>query len=120
MHTSGAAIEDVLAALGNRVRLEIVSVLLDGECCVCEITPDFSQERSVVSRHLAVLERAGIIRSRKVGRRVFYQIADERAVVLLAIAREMAAHPEKGVPVGPQSGLACCAPRKNRRTNGKR
>ncbi len=102
--------ERILAALGHRVRLDIVTLLLKGERCVCEITPAFRQERTVISRHLAVLENAGIIQSRKVGRRVFYQIADRRAVTLVEVTRRMSNGPGKGVPVGPKSPLACCAP----------
>ncbi len=101
--------EDIFAALGHRVRLNIVILLLEGERCVCEITPAFRQERTVVSRHLAVLENAGIIRSRKVGRRVFHQIADRRVAALVRVARRMSLDPGRGVPVGPASPLACCA-----------
>ena len=118
MHTSRfVVVEDILAALGHRVRLDIVNMLLGGERCVCEIAPGFRQERSVISRHLSALENAGIIRSRRSGRRVFYQIADHRVVALLDTAREMINQPGKARPVGPQSGIECCLKFESRRRN---
>ncbi len=109
--------EAVFAALGHPVRLEIVALLSRGERCVCEIEPQFPQERSVISRHLGVLERAGVVRSRRVGRRVFYQIADSRVLALLDVVLDMLKHPEKARPVGPSSPLTCCPPVKKRRSD---
>lgn len=76
----------LLAALGNEHRLAIVELLRAGERCVCEITPAFELDPSVVSRHLGVLERAGVIRSRRDGRRIFYRVADRRALRIVDAA----------------------------------
>ena len=81
---------EVLAALGSAHRLRIVELLCQGECCVCELTPDFKLDPSVVSRHLAVLEEAGIIVSRRSGRWIHYRIADRQVLRLLDAARQMA------------------------------
>lgn len=119
MHASRPATPgEVLVALGHSVRLEILGLLLKGERCVCEITPHFKQERSVVSRHLSILENAGVVRSRKVGRRVFYQIADDRIVTLLNVLLDIFEKPGKGKSVGPSSGLACCLPAPRKETDG--
>jgi len=90
-HTTGPA--RLLAALGNEHRLEIVELLRRGERCVCEITPTFALDPSVVSRHLAILERAGVIVSRRDGRRVFYRITDRRLLRVLDLARLLAGRP---------------------------
>jgi ArsR family transcriptional regulator len=81
---------EILAALGNEHRLKIVEFLRVGECCVCEITPRFELDPSVVSRHLATLERAGIVASRRDGRWIHYRIADPRVLRLLAAAGSLA------------------------------
>jgi DNA-binding transcriptional ArsR family regulator len=80
----------LLAALGNEHRLRIVELLRDGERCVCELTPEFQLDPSVVSRHLGVLERAGVIRSRRDGRRVLYRLAGRRVLRLVESARVLA------------------------------
>ncbi|MEO0108089.1 MAG: metalloregulator ArsR/SmtB family transcription factor [candidate division WOR-3 bacterium] len=82
---TGAMIVHILAALASEHRLRIVELLRTGECCVCEITPKFDLDPSVVSRHLAVLERAGIISSRRQGRWIHYRLADRRVLKLLAV-----------------------------------
>lgn len=56
-------------------RLEIVRRLIKlGRADVGEISDGLPQDRSVVSRHLQVLEQAGIAASTKEGRRVFYEL----------------------------------------------
>jgi ArsR family transcriptional regulator len=98
MSMSGAA--EVLAALGSEHRLKIVELLRGHERCVCEITPEFELDPSVVSRHLAVLEQAGVIVSRRAGRWIHYRIADRRVLRLLEEAHRMAEAPEQARPAG--------------------
>ena len=90
------AIDDMHAgifkALGHPTRLRIVRYLEDGEHTVSEIVRAVSAEQSNVSRHLALLKEAGILRSRKEGLRVFYGlslpcIGDALNVVLLCVQR---------------------------------
>ena len=79
----------ILSALGNEHRLKIVELLSSGECCVCKITPKFKLDPSVVSRHLAILEQSGVIKSRREGRWIHYQIADQQVLRLIEIARKI-------------------------------
>lgn len=98
-------IAEILAALGTEHRLQIVELLRTGERCVCEITPTFQLDPSVVSRHLAILERAGVIRSRRDGRRIYYEIADRRVLRVLDAARLMAERPDLARPVESREGV---------------
>jgi len=61
-------------ALSDETRLRILNILLERECCVCEVMQalDISQTRA--SRNLAVLCEAGFLRLRKDGRWSFYSI----------------------------------------------
>jgi len=64
-----------LKALTDPARVNIIKkLILLGACDVSTIAKGLSQDRSVISRHLATLERAGITRSRKTGRHVMYDI----------------------------------------------
>ena len=64
-----------LKALTDPARIQIIKkMILLGACDVTTIAKGLSQDRSVISRHLATLERAGIAASRKVGRRVLYDL----------------------------------------------
>ncbi|UCG41900.1 MAG: helix-turn-helix transcriptional regulator [candidate division WOR-3 bacterium] len=107
MHISAdTGMARLLAALGHEHRLRIVELLRQGERCVCEITPAFDLDPSVVSRHLAHLVRAGAIRSRRDGRRIFYQVADHRVLRLVDAVRSVVVAPDKARPVGPRARAA--------------
>lgn len=65
---------EVVQALAHPIRLAIVDLLRGGEVCVCDIAAAVGAERSNVSRHLAVMSRAGVVRTRKEGLKVFYEL----------------------------------------------
>ncbi len=72
------AAESVLStigkALGHPARVELLRLLADGERCGCEFVPSLNLDPSVVSRHLAVLSRAGLIVSRRDGVRIMWRL----------------------------------------------
>ena len=68
----------LLKALADETRLKIVEFLLDGEKCVCEIFPHVKRTQSTVSIHLGNLEDAGVLESRRDGKKIFYKIKDIR------------------------------------------
>lgn len=61
-------------ALADRTRLRIVNLLARGSLCVCDIQRILGQPQSSVSRHLALLKAAGLIRDRRDGLRIFYRL----------------------------------------------
>ena len=65
---------EIIKAVGHPLRVAVVDFLKDGEKCVCDIAEHVGSERSNVSRHLAVMLKAGILRSRKDGLMVFYEL----------------------------------------------
>jgi DNA-binding transcriptional ArsR family regulator len=76
---SRASTEDLgalLRALSDDTRLRIFALLTKAELCVCEIEDILNLSQSLVSNHLAVLRRAGLVESRRDnedGRWVFYR-----------------------------------------------
>ncbi len=69
---SGRASADpapVFAALGDATRLELVARLVDGRArSIAQLTDGLRLSRQGVTKHLRVLEQAGIVTSRRVGR----------------------------------------------------
>ncbi len=64
-----------LRALTEPARLEVLRVLLvNGPGDIGEIAQHLPQDRSVISRHLRVLQEAGIVSGRKDGRRVIFSL----------------------------------------------
>jgi rhodanese-related sulfurtransferase/DNA-binding MarR family transcriptional regulator len=80
----------VAQALGSGRRAEIVDLLAQGERSVEEIATEISQSVANTSQHLQVLARAGLVRSRRQGTRVFYRLASERVSDLWAAVRDTA------------------------------
>jgi len=64
----------VYKALGHPARLRMVDALGDGERCVCELVEVAGLAWSTVSRHLAILKKAGILEDEKRGQQVFYRL----------------------------------------------
>jgi DNA-binding transcriptional ArsR family regulator len=59
----------VFAALGSTTRLELISRLNDGtEYSISALTEGLGLTRQAVTKHLQVLQQAGIVSSRRVGR----------------------------------------------------
>ena len=64
-------------ALSDETRLRILNILMERECCVCEVMQvlEISQPRS--SRHLSALYDAGFLKSRRDGLWMLYSIDRE-------------------------------------------
>lgn len=65
---------ELFHALSDETRLEIVKMLRGGERCVCDLTDAMGAAQSRLSFHLKVLKDAGIVRDRKDGRWVHYEL----------------------------------------------
>ncbi len=84
------ALASVAQALGSGRRAEIVDVLAQGERSVEDLAGEISQSVANTSQHLQVLARAGLVRSRREGTRVFYRLASDRVADLWAAVRDVA------------------------------
>jgi DNA-binding transcriptional ArsR family regulator len=76
---------DILKSLADDTRLKIVKFLIDGEKCVCKIFPYVKKTQSTVSIHLNNLEKAGIVKSRRDGKFIYYSISDNRIIQVLKL-----------------------------------
>jgi len=65
---------EIIQAAAHPIRLAIIEYLADGEQCVCDIVEHVNAQRSNVSRHLAVMLKAGVVESRKDGLKVMYSL----------------------------------------------
>jgi len=68
----------MLKVMGDSNRQRILEILRKGERCQCEIIPEINQSQPTVSRHLGLMEEAGILVSRKEGTKVFYAASHDR------------------------------------------
>jgi len=74
----GIDMEDLLnlfSILSDKTRLRIL-LLLDNELCVCQIYEALEMSQPRVSRQLAILKRARLIKDRREGKWIFYKIEE--------------------------------------------
>ncbi len=73
-------------ALAHPARMQILSMLRQGEICVCHIENALGKRQPYISQQLMVLRDAGVVESRKDGLQVYYRICDPRVFRLLDVA----------------------------------
>lgn len=105
------AFAEVAKALASGRRAEIVDVLAQGERSVEAVAEELGQSVANTSHHLRALARAGLVRTRRDGTRIFYALASERVSSLWAALRDVAAEHVAGIErlanayLGDRSGL---------------
>ena len=70
---------EMLRAAGEPTRLRILNLLLQGSICVCDLQTVLGLPQHTVSRHLAMLRHAGLVRDLREGQRVLYSLAPATA-----------------------------------------
>ncbi len=69
-------VDDLFAALGDRIRLRLACCLLavPTGACVCELVDALDESQPNVSRHLKVLKAARLVEERREGRWMYYRL----------------------------------------------
>jgi len=80
-----------LKVLGNFYRLQIVTLLLNGEKSVSELNKSVKVSQPALSQHLSKLRRDGILGARREQRQIFYYLNNPHVIRVLGVVAEMAA-----------------------------
>lgn len=75
--------------LGHPARIRVLEVLREGERSVSDLVPEVGLEASHLSQQLAVLRRANLVQTRKVGTSVVYSVSNPMVFELLDVARKI-------------------------------
>ena len=67
-------LQETLKALADPVRREILKLLRKGRLSAGEITEHFDITGAAISRHLSVLRDADLIRDKREGKFIFYEL----------------------------------------------
>lgn len=70
--------------LADTTRLSILECLRNGEKTTSEIVKETNQNQSNISNHLSCLLDCGLVKNRREGKNVFYNLNNERVARLLA------------------------------------
>src|SRR5260370_20850647 len=80
-HRVFVSLAEIAQALGHAHRLELLEHLGQSERSVEGLAACAGLTLANTSRHLQLLRRAGLVRGRREGKRVYYRLAEEDAVV---------------------------------------
>lgn len=69
----------ITKALSDETRVRALLSLAEGELCVCQIIELLGLSPSTVSKHMSILQQAGLIERRKEGRWAYYRLAGRSA-----------------------------------------
>lgn len=69
----------ITKALSDESRLRALLAVKDGELCVCQIIQVLGLSPATVSKHMDILERAGLVKRRRQGRWRYYRLAEDAA-----------------------------------------
>jgi DNA-binding transcriptional ArsR family regulator len=84
--TDLTAAADAAKALGDPTRLTVATALRDGgELCVCDLAWVTERSDKLVSHHVRQLRAAGLVRSRRDGKMIMYELTDLGSTLLAAV-----------------------------------
>ncbi|MES2889928.1 MAG: metalloregulator ArsR/SmtB family transcription factor [Pseudomonadota bacterium] len=105
--------ENVFAALASTPRRKILAYLSKTSLTAGELAERFAMTKPSLSKHLQILEQAGLVHSDKRGQFVHYRLADDN---LLATLHDfLATFCPVGAPLKKESGLLQQTKAKRRR-----
>ncbi len=107
------SIDQFFRALADATRLRLLNLMAGREVCVCYFVEILGVSQPKISRHLAYLRRAGLVRARREGKWMHYRLRwpqDPAArEILRATLGKLAARPEMRRDLA-RLGSACCSP----------
>jgi len=83
-------LERLFSGLADKTRLKMLKLLAREELCECEVMAAFDLTQPTTSHHLGILERSGLVASRREGKWVFFRLADPKVETILAKSSQLA------------------------------
>ena len=80
------ATSELFKVLGDPTRVKILTVLEVKELCVSEICECVDMTKSAVSHQLRILRSSKLVKSKKIGKEVYYSLDDEHVSIIFKCA----------------------------------
>ena len=81
-------IAELFKAFADPTRVQILSLLVDEELCVNEITEAVELTQSAISHQLRILKQMHLIKFRREGKNILYSLADDHVKTILEMGLE--------------------------------
>ncbi len=76
-------ISQLLKAIQPIARIQILLGIGQGEACVCHLEALLGYRQAYISQHLMALRESGILKTRREGRFIYYQLANAELLALI-------------------------------------
>src|SRR5206468_4539206 len=100
-----------LACLADPSRYKVLSLLVAGDYCVTEIAAGVGLSQSCTTRHLQILQRAGVLTRTRMGKRVLFRIREGDAELDRMLELVILRSPLETAPVSPNASRSPQAPK---------
>lgn len=95
LNRSAEKASDFLKSLANPNRLRILCLIMEGERPVGELAEAVGINQSATSQHLALMRREGLVKTRRDGQTIYYQLADKNVSRTLKLLSDLFCPPTK-------------------------
>lgn len=75
---------ELFKVFGDSTRVRILFALFGAELCVCDLSEALDMTQSAISHQLQILRTNKLVKSRREGKQVYYSLADEHVVTIIA------------------------------------
>lgn len=81
-------IADFFKVLSDSTRIKIINLLDNNKLCVCDISSALKMTKSAISHQLKNLREMNLVKSERVGKEVWYFLADDHVKAVFDISAE--------------------------------
>ena len=100
----------LLKFMAHPIRLQILDRLRATDECVCHLAAVLAKPQPYVSQQIAVLRKAGLIRDRKDGTHIYYELAEEQDGHGVSAVLDAVLPASADTTRGRQHVAGCCCP----------
>jgi DNA-binding transcriptional ArsR family regulator len=83
-------VSNLLQAIGSEPRLEILLAIGTEEVCVCHLEASLGYRQAYISQHLMALREAGLLRTRRDGKYIYYRLEKPEIMEMVDLAARLA------------------------------
>lgn len=81
-------ISDFFKVMADSTRIKIINLLDNNKLCVCDISAGLGMTKSAISHQLKNLREMNLVKCERVGKEIWYSLADEHVKQVFDISSE--------------------------------
>jgi DNA-binding transcriptional ArsR family regulator len=96
-HSDPEKMARLFQLIGEPTRIQILLAIGSFEVCVCHLEAVTGLRQAVISQHLMLLRKAGLVMPNRAGRNIFYRLTKPETMEIIQAAAEMLAIPSSAL-----------------------